>query len=486
MSEKLKLLVVEDDDALRDALLITLETAGHQVTGAPSGPAALAALAAAGRTPFSMVISDLRMDPMDGLTLLGEIRSRHPVLPVLLMTAYGDVDKAVAAMRGGACDFMLKPFEPKTLIDQIARYAVPPPPAAGVIAVDPATRATLLLAARVARTDATVLLTGESGVGKEVFARYIHEQSPRGNAGSSGGGKTGPFVAINCAAIPDALLEATLFGYEKGAFTGAQNAQAGKFEQANGGTLLLDEISEMPLGLQAKLLRVLQEREVERVGGKKPVPLDIRILATSNRDMAGEVDKGRFREDLYYRLNVFPLEIPALRDRPEDIVPLARHYLAKQVAAGLSEAGQSHRAARFAAEAEARLVAHSWPGNVRELENVVQRALIMASGEVIEADNLPLGRGIPLSSVSSGSPAVISSTSPVKLPAALPPAETVSATGAAANMKDIERNHIIETLANAGGSRKKAVAVLGFSERTLRYKLSQYRSEGFLKDEDVD
>jgi two-component system response regulator FlrC len=206
-------------------------------------------------------------------------------LPVLLMTAFGDVDKAVSAMRGGACDFMLKPFEPKALLKQIERYATPPAPAAGVVAVDAKTRATLLLASRVARTDATVLLTGESGVGKEVFARYIHEQSARSG---------GPFVAINCAAIPDNLLEATLFGHEKGAFTGAQGAQAGKFEQANGGTLLLDEISEMPLGLQAKLLRVLQEREVERVGGKKPVPLDIRILATSNRDMAAEVRAGHF------------------------------------------------------------------------------------------------------------------------------------------------------------------------------------------------
>jgi two-component system response regulator FlrC len=263
-----------------------------------------------------MVVSDLRMSPMDGLTLLARSAMPDiPAMPVLLMTAFGDVDKAVAAMRGGACDFMLKPFEPKALIEQIERYATPPAPAAGVVAEDARTRATLLLASRVARTDATVLLTGESGVGKEVFARYIHEQSARAG---------GPFVAINCAAIPDNLLEATLFGYEKGAFTGAQTAQAGKFEQANGGTLLLDEISEMPLGLQAKLLRVLQEREVERVGGKKPVPLDIRVLATSNRDMAGRSRAGRFREDLFYRLNVFPLEIPSLRERPGDIVPLAR------------------------------------------------------------------------------------------------------------------------------------------------------------------
>ena len=462
MSDSLKILVVEDDDALRDALLITLETAGHSVTGADGGPAALAMLA---REAFSMVISDLRMDPMDGLTLLGEIRSRHPGLPVLLMTAFGDVDKAVAAMRGGACDFMLKPFEPKTLIEQVARYAVPPPPADGVIAADPKTRETLLLAARVAKTDATVLLTGESGVGKEVFARYIHDQSTRAG---------GPFVAINCAAIPDNLLEATLFGYEKGAFTGAQNAQAGKFEQANGGTLLLDEISEMPLGLQAKLLRVLQEREVERVGGKKPLPLDIRVLATSNSNMPSEVRAGRFREDLYYRLNVFPLEIPALRQRPGDILPLARHCLGRQAAA-------SRRAARFAAAAEARLVAYSWPGNVRELENAVQRALIMTAGELIEAESLPLTGALnPVAAVG----AVDAASAQPSLTAAPAPAESPANAGAPANMKDLERQHILDTLAKYGGSRKKAVAILGISERTLRYKLSQYRAEGFFNDDE--
>ncbi len=469
MSDSLNILVVEDDEALRDALLITLEAAGHRATTVDGGPAALAAL---GREAFSMVVSDLRMDPMDGLTLLGEIRSRHPVLPVLLMTAFGDVDKAVAAMRGGACDFMLKPFEPKTLIEQIARYAVPPPPADGVIAADPKTRETLLLAARVARTDATVLLTGESGVGKEVFARYIHDQSAR---------VRGPFVAINCAAIPDNLLEATLFGYEKGAFTGAQTAQAGKFEQANGGTLLLDEISEMPLGLQAKLLRVLQEREVERVGGKKPVALDIRILATSNRDMAGEVRSGRFREDLYYRLNVFPLEIPALRQRPGDILPLARHCLARQAAA-------SRRAARFAAAAEARLAAYSWPGNVRELENVVQRALIMTADELIEADSLPLAGALTpsgaVAAAGSGSPQAVLQAPPAHPAAAAIPVETLASAGSPANIKDLERQHILDTLARFGGSRKKAVAILGISERTLRYKLSQYRAEGLFKDDD--
>ena len=450
----MNILVVEDDEALRDALLVTLEAAGHRVLGADGGPAALALIA---RESFNMVVSDLRMAPMDGLELLGEIRIRKPGLPVLLMTAFGDVDKAVAAMRGGACDFMLKPFEPKALIEQIARYAQPPrgESAAGVIVGDARTKEVLLLAARVARTDATVLLTGESGTGKEVFARYIHDQSNRSR---------GPFVAINCAAIPDNLLEATLFGHEKGAYTGAQGAQAGKFEQANTGTLLLDEISEMPLSLQAKLLRVLQEREVERVGGKKPIPLDIRVLATSNRDMAAEVAAGRFREDLYYRLNVFPLLIPSLRERPGDIVPLANHFLGQHGA-------RLGKSARLAPSGAAKLAAYHWPGNVREMENVVQRALIMAPGDWVEAEHLMLAGGTPapvavVASLAGGEPSAM--------------AETPAVAGGPANMKDLERQHILDTLAKVGGSRKKAVEALGISERTLRYKLKQYKDEGYL------
>jgi two-component system response regulator FlrC len=454
----MNILVVEDDEALRDALLITLEAAGHRASGADGGPAALALIE---RQSFQMVISDLRMNPMDGLQLLGEIRQRKPGLPVLLMTAFGDVDKAVAAMRGGACDFMLKPFEPKALLEQIERYAIPPV-AEGVIAADPKTREILLLAARVAKTDATVLLTGESGTGKEVFARYIHDQSQR---------TRGPFVAINCAAIPDNLLEATLFGHEKGAFTGAQGAQVGKFEQADGGTLLLDEISEMPLALQAKLLRVLQEREVERVGGKKPVAVNIRVLATSNRDMGAEVAAGRFREDLFYRLNVFPLAIPALRERPGDIVPLAQHFLAMHGA-------RLGRMTRIGASAAAKLAAHAWPGNVRELENIMQRALILAPGEVIEAEHLLLpanGAVLPPATASAvpSAPTFVAQTS-----------QPVVSTGSPANMKDLERQHILDTLAKVGGSRKKAIELLGISERTLRYKLAQYREEGHLNDAD--
>ena len=457
MAQSLPILVVEDDPNLREAVCDTLELAGQFVVSAPGGVEALKLLEA---QPVALVVSDVRMMPMDGIALLKEIRSRFPHLPVVLMTAFADVDRAVEAMRSGACDFLLKPFEPKALLEHVARYRLPEAlDDDRVIATDPMSRNLFALATRVAQTDTTVLLTGESGVGKEVVARYIHNHSARRN---------GPFVAINCAAIPDSLLEATLFGYEKGAFTGAQQAQAGKFEQAQNGTLLLDEVTEMPLGLQAKLLRVLQEREVERVGGKKPVALDIRIVATSNRDMAEAVNKGILREDVYYRLNVFPLLIPALRQRPEDIVPLARHFL-------VEHGGRSGRPGlRLSPAAEAVLVAHAWPGNVRELENVMQRAVILAAGDVVEADALHLSAGVFASGVVRQSVAI---EVPAAAVTAVPPDGQKSE-----NMRDLEREHILETLSLVGGSRKLAGERLGMSERTLRYKLKQYRDAGLFDE----
>ena len=457
MAQSLPILVVEDDPNLREAVCDTLELAGQSVVSAPGGVEALKLLEA---QPVALVVSDVRMMPMDGIALLKEIRSRFPHLPVVLMTAFADVDRAVEAMRSGACDFLLKPFEPKVLLEHVARYRLPEAlDDDRVIATDPMSRNLFALATRVAQTDTTVLLTGESGVGKEVVARYIHNHSARRN---------GPFVAINCAAIPDSLLEATLFGYEKGAFTGAQQAQAGKFEQAQNGTLLLDEVTEMPLGLQAKLLRVLQEREVERVGGKKPVALDIRIVATSNRDMAEAVNKGILREDVYYRLNVFPLLIPALRQRPEDIVPLARHFL-------VEHGGRSGRPGlRLSPAAEAVLVAHAWPGNVRELENVMQRAVILAAGDVVEADALHLSPGVFASGAVRQSVAI-------EVPAAAVTAVPTDGQKSE-NMRDLEREHILETLSLVGGSRKLAGERLGMSERTLRYKLKQYRDAGLFDE----
>jgi len=450
MAQGLPILVVEDDANLREAVCDTLELAGQSVVSAAGGEEALKLLDA---QAVALVVSDVRMMPMDGIALLKEIRSRFPHLPVVLMTAFAEVDRAVEAMRSGACDFLLKPFEPKALLEHVARYRLPEAMDDDrVIANDPVSRNLFALATRVAQTDTTVLLTGESGVGKEVVARYIHNHSAR---------RSGPFVAINCAAIPDSLLEATLFGYEKGAFTGAQQAQAGKFEQAQSGTLLLDEVTEMPLGLQAKLLRVLQEREVERVGGKKPIALDIRIVATSNRDMAEAVAKGVLREDVYYRLNVFPLLIPALRQRTADIVPLAKHFLAEH-------GGRSGRPGlQLAPAAETVLTGYGWPGNVRELENVMQRAVIFASGERVEVDALHL------------SGAAASNPKPGGLPdVASPPLEGQKTD----NMRDLEREHILETLAALGGSRKLAGERLGMSERTLRHKLKQYREAGLFNE----
>lgn len=456
MAQGLPILVVEDDPNLREAVCDTLELAGQTVVSASGGDDALKLLAA---QAVALVVSDVRMMPMDGITLLKEIRSRFPHLPVVLMTAYADVDRAVEAMRSGACDFLLKPFEPKALLEHVARYRLPEAMDDDrVIASDPVSRNLFALATRVAQTDTTVLLTGESGVGKEIVAKYIHNHSAR---------HAGPFVAINCAAIPDSLLEATLFGYEKGAFTGAQQAQAGKFEQAQYGTLLLDEVTEMPLGLQAKLLRVLQEREVERVGGKKPVALDIRIIATSNRDMAEAVAKGVLREDVYYRLNVFPLLIPALRQRPDDIVPLARHFLAEH-------GGRSGRPGlRLSPSAEAALLEHAWPGNVRELENVMQRAVIFASGEIVEVEALHLSASsLTTARMRSGA------TEAQVTAGSVVPSDAAKTD----NMRDLEREHILETLASVDGSRKLAGERLGMSERTLRYKLKQFRDAGLLNE----
>jgi len=438
----LPLLIVEDDRDLRDALCITLELAGHAVIPAADGGEALAAM---GRQRVDLVVSDIQMQPLDGLGLLREVRRAYPQVPVILMTAFGDIESAVAAMRAGASDYLPKPFEPAALLAQVERYRLRPmaEDGEGVIAADPKTGALLALAARVAASATTVLLSGESGSGKEVLARYVHRHSPRADQA---------FVAVNCAAIPDNLLEATLFGHERGAFTGANQPQAGKFEQAQGGTLLLDEISELPLPLQAKLLRVLQEREVERVGARKAVALDIRVIATTNRDLAACVAAGSFRADLYYRLNVFPLHLPPLRERPADIVPLARRALARQAEA------LGRPRLRLAAAAEQRLRTHVWPGNVRELENVLQRAAILAAGDLIEAEHFDFGV------------------------AAAPPqqAEAAVAPGAVLDMKSLERAHIVETLLAVNGSRKLAVQRLGISERALRYKLQQYRLEGGL------
>ncbi|UVL87924.1 sigma-54-dependent transcriptional regulator [Pseudomonas sichuanensis] len=446
----IKVLLVEDDRVLRQALCDTLEIGGFAYQAVGSGEEALEAVL---KEVFSLVVSDVNMPGMDGHQLLARLRRQQPQLPVLLMTAHAAVERAVEAMRQGAADYLVKPFEPKALLTLVERHAAGRvADDEGPVACELASRQLLELAARVARSDSTVLISGESGTGKEVLARYIHRQSPRAQA---------PFVAINCAAIPDNMLEATLFGHEKGAFTGAIAAQAGKFEQAEGGTLLLDEVSEMPLGLQAKLLRVLQEREVERVGGRKPIALDIRILATTNRDLAGEVAAGRFREDLYYRLSVFPMAWQALRERPADIVPLAERLLARHARK------MCHAQVRLSAQAQASLQAYAWPGNVRELDNAIQRALILQQGGVIEAADFCLAGAIPLS------PSNEATIAPSCLDSG------AEAGGLEGDMRRHEFQMIIDTLRAERGRRKEAAERLGISPRTLRYKLAQMRDAGF-------
>jgi len=451
---KLPVLIVEDDHDLLEALCATLKLAGYDTLFAESGAAALSILK---KQIVGLVVSDVQMKNMDGFALLREIKTLNPAIPVLLMTAHGDVERAVAAMRAGACDYLLKPFESESLVSNVARYLLPTieKDTDGVVAKDPRTSALLSLAKRGAESSATIMLTGESGCGKEVVARFIHRQSPRSEQ---------PFIAINCAAIPDHLLEATLFGYEKGAFTGASQSQPGKFEQAQGGTLLLDEISEMPLALQAKLLRVLQEREVERVGGRKAIPLDIRLIATSNRDMAAMVAKGGFREDLYYRLNVFPIVIPPLRERPMDIVPMAQRILDE------NDGRADKSALQLSGEAAARLMQHNWPGNVRELENVIQRAMILALADVIEIEDLNLPQ---IEAVEELVEIVVKQKN--DLDSNANESADTDMDESQMDMKSLEKAHIIETLNAVNGSRKLAVKRLGISERTLRYKLQQYR-----------
>ncbi|MBT2294247.1 sigma-54-dependent transcriptional regulator [Pseudomonas fluorescens] len=450
----IKVLLVEDDRALREALADTLVLAGHAYTAVGSAEDALLAVA---QEAFGLVVSDVNMPGMDGHQLLGLLRARQPQLPVLLMTAHGAVERAVEAMRQGAADYLVKPFEPKALLDLVARHALGSPAVEGEgpIAIEPASAQLLELAARVARSDSTVLISGESGTGKEVLARYIHQQSRRASE---------PFIAINCAAIPDNMLEATLFGHEKGSFTGAISAQAGKFEQADGGTILLDEISEMPLGLQAKLLRVLQEREVERVGARKPISLDIRVVATTNRDLAGEVAAGRFREDLYYRLSVFPLAWRPLRERTADILPLAERLLSKHVNK------MKHAAARLSPEAQAFLIAYRWPGNVRELDNAIQRALILQQGGLIQPEDFCLSGPVACAPLpaATATPALMS---PVEM-------EAESAGALGDDLRRREFQMIIDTLRAERGRRKEAAERLGISPRTLRYKLAQMRDAG--------
>lgn len=443
MSQAHRVLVVEDDFQLREAVCETLQLAGFEVDSAEDGVKALKKFE--NREP-NLVVTDLQMDAMDGMELITQLKAKTPSLPIVMVTAHGSVKKAVEAMQAGASDFLLKPFQAEVLLEMVVRLleSTDQQPVGREICVeDAASQRLYRIAKKVATTDATVLLQGESGTGKEVLSRFIHENSER---------SSGPFVAINCAAIPEQMLESMLFGYEKGAYTGAYQARPGKFEQAEGGTILLDEISEMDLGLQSKLLRVLQEKEVERLGGQKLISLDTRVLATTNRDLRAEVREGNFREDLYYRLSVFPLTLPPLRERSGDILPLARQVLLQAEGPNKS----------FSEEAEQKILEHQWPGNVRELENAVKRAAILAETDLIDADDLVFELEMP---------AKINVSDVGEVPAE-------SGKELDGNLKAHEQNLIIQALDAVGGSRKDAAEKLGISPRTLRYKLARLRQAG--------
>lgn len=432
-------LIVEDDPVLREALAETMTIAGYTYITAKDGKEALALLDI--HNP-AVVLTDVRMDGLDGNQLLKEIQKKRLGLPVIMMTAYGSVQDAVTALHHGAVDYLQKPFSAQVLTEKINQYVKLDwdEDTGDPIAHDPKSQALLTMALRVAQSEVGVMISGESGTGKEVLAHFIHDHSSR---------KKYPFIAINCAAIPEQMLEATLFGYEKGSFTGAYKSTPGKFEQAQGGTLLLDEVSEMPLSLQAKLLRVLQEKEVERIGANKTISLDVRILATTNRLLKEEVQAGRFREDLFYRLNIFPLQWHPLRERKNDIIPLANYLIRKHC---------QHKqpvVPVISPTAQKLMLAYPWPGNARELENVMQRALVLHTQGIIEAEHLQL------------------SLSAHEIP-------DNALTGASKNLQIHEFELIEKTLLEHEGNRQKVAVLLGVSERTLRYKLAKMREEGYV------
>lgn len=453
-----KMLIVEDDSQLRDAIVDTLQLQKIQTFEASSAEDAIAFLK---NQCVDMILSDISMGTLSGFDLLNHVKNQYPAIPVVLMTAFGEVEKAVQAIQQGAMDYLVKPFEVNVLVETVNQFrhqSSDQAKSSDPVAQDPSSRALLKLAKQVADSEATVLISGESGTGKEVLARYIHQNSPR---------KGGPFIAINCAAIPENMLESTLFGYEKGAFTGAYASMPGKFEQAQGGTLLLDEISEMEVGLQAKLLRVLQEREVERLGGRKTIPLDVRILATTNRNLMEYVNEKKFREDLYYRLSVFPLQWKSLRQRKQDLLPIAERLLHKHCKK------QNKTALIFDESAQHKLQQHSWPGNVRELDNVIQRALIIQSGHSITASDIVLN--LDVDSVPE-SPNPFQSLD-MSIPAEPICAESSAADGLGDNLKQREYTLILDALKHEK-NKKRAAEKLGISPRTLRYKMAQMREQG--------
>jgi DNA-binding NtrC family response regulator len=446
MSKRPTLLIVDDDAPQRSLLDSFLKSQNFETITVDSGEKALQVLSS---KPVDMMISDVRMPGLSGLETLRRARQQHALLPVLLVTGYADVREAVGAMRDGAVNYLSKPIDLDELLSSVQRATgiatqkkqvdvfEDKKLSEGIVAESPTMKTLFRDAALIAGSDSRVLITGESGVGKEVLADLIHSWSPRAN---------GPMVKVNCAAIPETLLESELFGHERGAFTGASQQRIGRFEQADSGTIFLDEIAEMSPQLQAKLLRVTQDGRFQRVGSNKEIFANVRILAATNRELEEEVEKGRFREDLYYRLNVVELHIPPLRERREDILPLANHFVAEF----------TKGRARLSTSATEILEQYSWPGNVRELRNAIERAALLARAELILPEHLP-------SKITS---------------------EPREPRPDAGNLEEVERQTILAALKKNNFSRTETAKSLGISRRSLLYKLQRYRALGFKVDSD--
>ena len=463
-----RVLVVDDEESVRWALTKALEGAGYRVDLAADGPSGSAA---AENSDVDLVLLDVRLPGRDGLAVLGDLRTRRPELPVIMMTAYGTLQVAVEAMKQGAYDYIGKPFDVDEVllvvgkaleaqalareVSQLRRLTEERFDLGGIVGGSPAMQQIFKAVGKVAGTDLTVLLRGESGTGKELIARAVHENSRRQGR---------PFVPVNCAAIPRELLESELFGHEKGAFTGAVAARRGRFEQADGGTLFLDEVGDMDLGLQTKLLRVLQERRIERLGGEGSIPVDVRIVAATNHDLDGAVALHAFREDLFYRLNVVTIHLPPLRDRREDIPALVTHFLA-------AFAHEQQAAPKvFAPEALGLMARYRWPGNVRELENVVKRAAALTPTALILPDHLP-------DAVRGNAGSEAAAAGPEEFPvewmrnAMTRLGDTLDGQLHSYFVACVERPLLALVLRRTGGNQVKAAALLGINRNTLRKRI---------------
>jgi two-component system response regulator FlrC len=454
------ILVVDDEPGMRSALFEALTRQGHAVDLAENGAEAIEKFKA---NPFDLVITDVRMPYMDGMEVLREVKKTSNQTPVVVVSGYGTVESAVEAMREGAFDYILKPFSLDLIEETVERAlaafgssrnggykktTAPESDEKCIITGDTKMERLLQMAVSVAPSQATILLQGESGTGKELLARFIHRHSERSD---------GPFVAVNCAGLPEGLLESELFGHEKGSFTGAIAKKQGKFELSDGGTILLDEISEMDIALQAKLLRVLQEGEIDRVGGKAPIEINVRVIATTNRNLKEWVEEGKFRQDLYYRLNVIPLTIPPLRERNGDI-PLLTSYFLKKYTRAYQKEDKS-----LSKEAAVRLNGHDWPGNVRELENIIARGVLLSTQAVIQPHHLFIDDIDP-------GPAPINDNIDIET-------DLNNDSGDVLTIREMERGLISKALKKTDGNRTHAARILGISVRTLRNKLAEYKEK---------